>query len=334
MLSKVKLIILISFFISVTAAFSQNTNYENYTGINIVKPFDSIRYGIMKNGERLVFHPYSGENVTYSNIISYIKPQTPLIIKGESYDKRFFLVEAESLEGFIKRENIFFLDYNLFEEITLAKKGLLKKQVFFDELTLPIATKLPVIKQRKNRFKVKIIKEMPKEIWLSSKELTLPQRLSKTNLINTAKIFRKKTYQWGSLEDSWDCSGLIQDYFAFFGISLPRNSYQQINAVKSIDVSGKTVKEKERILSKAQPYMTLLYFPGHIMLYTGKKGREFMSFQALNRVGDKRYGYIDFFPLKKTRLISKITKIAFLPKSLQSLTLKTSQAKIDNSSKN
>ncbi|MCX8012299.1 MAG: C40 family peptidase, partial [Desulfobacterota bacterium] len=61
------------------------------------------------------------------------------------------------------------------------------------------------------------------------------------------------------------------DLFSSFGILMPRNSnLQAMMGVSLGEVAGKSVSEKKRILDRAPPLATLLYMPGHIMLYLGK----------------------------------------------------------------
>ena len=65
-------------------------------------------------------------------------------------------------------------------------------------------------------------------------------------------------YVWGgtSLTDGADCSGFVQSVFAHFGISLPRTTYDQINA--GVEVS----------YDQAMPG-DLICYDGHIGIYIG-----------------------------------------------------------------
>ncbi len=314
----------IQFFIAIFILFltaadnsaAKSYEFSNYTGsisLNSTAYFlTPPRFGIVKKGDRLTFSAYSGAETHFKNILTYIKPQTPVLITAETPDYNFCYVETPLANGFIKKENLVMIDETLFNELLEAKKGLLKKPVMIDGFILPVATKLPIITKSKGKYRVRIYTDEPKDLWLTNKDFTEQLPLTRNNLKKLTSLFRGKPYAWGNSEQGWDCSGLLVDYFAFFGMELPRNSFQQINAVKAIEVENMSRKEKERILTRLKPYNTLLYFPGHIMLYTGKKGKELLSFQALNRIGKKRYGYVDYFPLKKTGLLSKVTKIGII----------------------
>ncbi len=79
-------------------------------------------------------------------------------------------------------------------------------------------------------------------------------------------------YGWGGLHGRRDCSALVMDFFAPFGIRMPRNSREQAQNGRWIDLKGKDLEEKERILLKEGiPFRTLVAMPGHIMLYIGQR---------------------------------------------------------------
>ena len=56
-----------------------------------------------------------------------------------------------------------------------------------------------------------------------------------------------------------------------FGVFLPRNSAAQIQAVaRTVDLSLENLNGRVRYLTQhGRPFKTLVYIPGHIMLYIG-----------------------------------------------------------------
>lgn len=77
-------------------------------------------------------------------------------------------------------------------------------------------------------------------------------------IVDYACQFIGNPYVWGgtSLTDGADCSGFVQSVFAHFGISLPRTTYDQINA--GVEVS----------YDQAMPG-DLICYDGHIVIYIG-----------------------------------------------------------------
>ena len=77
-------------------------------------------------------------------------------------------------------------------------------------------------------------------------------------IVDYACQFIGNPYVWGGtrLTDGADCSGFVQSVFAHFGISLPRTTYDQINA--GVEVS----------YDQAMPG-DLICYDGHIGIYIG-----------------------------------------------------------------
>src|SRR6185369_304402 len=81
-----------------------------------------------------------------------------------------------------------------------------------------------------------------------------------------------QTYGWGESYDLRDCSATLRDFFLPFGIWLPRTSADQIASVsRRYHLAKMTPRRKEELIKKeGRPFLTLLYKPGHIMLYVGE----------------------------------------------------------------
>ena len=77
-------------------------------------------------------------------------------------------------------------------------------------------------------------------------------------IVDYACQFFGNPYVWGgtSLTDGADCSGFVQSVFAHFGISLPRTTYDQINAGVEVNYD------------QAMPG-DLICYDGHIGIYIG-----------------------------------------------------------------
>lgn len=79
-----------------------------------------------------------------------------------------------------------------------------------------------------------------------------------------------RPYGWGGLFENRDCSALIQDLYALFGLAMPRNSRAQAQAGRVIELENLSAKQKEKhILEHGVPLLSIVNMPGHVMLYLG-----------------------------------------------------------------
>ncbi|MFW5735095.1 MAG: SH3 domain-containing protein, partial [Oceanidesulfovibrio sp.] len=110
----------------------------------------------------------------------------------------------------------------------------------------------------------------------------MPLTYTSRNMAEVARAMAGRLYGWGGLYENRDCSSLIKDLFTPFGVWLPRNSAQQtrVGAVAKLDALEREAKI-ERIVAEAIPFRTLLYMPGHIMLYLGERGGDPVVFHAI-----------------------------------------------------
>ncbi|MDO9084287.1 MAG: SH3 domain-containing protein, partial [Humidesulfovibrio sp.] len=100
---------------------------------------------------------------------------------------------------------------------------------------------------------------------------TMPLAATPRNLGRLADQMLGQPYGWGGYLENRDCSALILDLYAPFGIFMPRNSSQQAKAGESVSLRGMAGPDKEALLlARGAPLLTLLSKPGHIMLYLGQ----------------------------------------------------------------
>ena len=100
----------------------------------------------------------------------------------------------------------------------------------------------------------------------------MPLAFTSKNVAALAKEFYGEPYGWGGKLECRDCSATTRDFLAPFGIFLRRNSSKQAqDGTKSIYIKGIGKKAKKRkIIANAEPFRSLLYVPGHIVLYLGQ----------------------------------------------------------------
>jgi hypothetical protein len=97
-----------------------------------------------------------------------------------------------------------------------------------------------------------------------------PVPFTPRHVARLARELAGEPYGWGGLGGKRDCSAMIRDLFAPFGLWLPRNSSEQARAGKFTSFRNLSSAEKEAlIVREGAPWRTLLWTPGHIMLYIG-----------------------------------------------------------------
>jgi len=102
-----------------------------------------------------------------------------------------------------------------------------------------------------------------------------PIKATAKNIAKVANNFLGNAYGWGDLYGYRDCSQTMLDLFLPFGIWLPRNSGDQVDQGNYTDLSDYSNENKEKmIIWHGKPFFTLLWMPGHIMLYVGNKNGE------------------------------------------------------------
>ena len=98
-----------------------------------------------------------------------------------------------------------------------------------------------------------------------------PLPFTPENVAMLAKEFYGEPYGWGGSYECRDCSATTRDFLGAFGIFLRRNSSKQAKDGQQIKIKNwvKSYK-KQFIIQNAKPFRSLLYVPGHIVLYLGQ----------------------------------------------------------------
>lgn len=93
--------------------------------------------------------------------------------------------------------------------------------------------------------------------------------LTQRNLLETAMKCLGNRYGWGGTLGAMDCSLFTRAVYLCCGINMPRNTNWQQNVPNTrFDLSEMTDAQKLKFLSGV-PAGTLLYLPGHTMIYLG-----------------------------------------------------------------
>jgi len=228
----------------------------------------------------------AGEGFPFDyNQNSTIKAFTPLIVSHLSRDGGWAFAQSPFALGWIKMRDLAFINEEQIHQLVQLPKAVLLKEhmpVYGERKTFlfyaKMATLFPETGREKGFYKILVPESCGENLAFQERSLSsswvrrMPIAMNKENIGRVSTALLGEMYGWGGLLGDRDCSSMTRDFFAPFGIYLPRNSRDQASVGKVIDLSRYEPREKEKvILERGVPFRTLLYLPGHIMLYIGKK---------------------------------------------------------------
>jgi len=240
--------------------------------------------------------PFIGRKEPLINVtlqVSAVSPGVPLFVSHLSRDRKWAFVETGSACGWTLAKDIGFVDDALIKTwqegpwITIVK----------DRVFAAGEGRVGDLYPRTGEGEGKWHTYMPKKgrrgmarlthVTLSHDEARpFPFPLTYRHLAMVANEMTDQPYGWGGINGWRDCSALMKDLYAPFGIWLPRHSGDQVRE-GGVVVDLAALKEEEKkaaIISCGVPYLTLLGMTGHIMLYVGVMEGEPMIFHAVRRV--------------------------------------------------
>jgi hypothetical protein len=225
-----------------------------------------------------------GEGFPFNyNQNSALHMNIPLYVSHFSRDKKWAFVRASYAFGWVRVRDIAFVDKKFIQKFKNGNYAITIK----DDLRLysergreisfvKLGTLFPVAKDGKRYLaaartangQVRLKRVRVVEPGLIARK---PLPFTSKNVARVAREFYNEPYGWGGGYGCRDCSATTRDFLGVFGIFLPRNSSKQAKAGKSIRIKGLPKQTKKRkIIHEAEPFRSLLYVPGHIVLYLGQ----------------------------------------------------------------
>ena len=205
----------------------------------------------------------------------------PLFISHFSKDGKWAFVEGAYAFGWLKVEDIAFVDDAFVKEFkndAYAMSIQDNLRLFEDDKDISLiklGTLFPYTqegymfarKDENGMAKIARFKAVAKDI-ISKK----PLKFDAKNVAMIAQQFQGEPYGWGECYETRDCSATTRDFFAIFGIFLERNSAEQSKDGRSVvDISKiEDIRaKKDAIIKYARPFRSMLFVPGHIVIYIG-----------------------------------------------------------------
>ncbi|MDT8379093.1 MAG: NlpC/P60 family N-terminal domain-containing protein [Desulfotignum sp.] len=248
-----------------------------HTSIRVFPTHKPVFFGPLRPGRGFPFDMMQN---------SLVPAGTPVLVTHESKDRLWALVETDWVAGWVRRQEIAAVDDAVMADYSAHPlAGFSADQIpVIPEDGPPVFSgrvgmALPMKDTASDTGFVTVL--APARTSLGNAELLearvpeqgiqpLPFPATPGNFAKILNALMGQAYGWGGLYENRDCSALIQDLFAGFGIPLPRNSRDQADAGRIISLEDLSGPEKQTLIrTQGVPLQTLLYMPGHIMLYLG-----------------------------------------------------------------
>lgn len=271
----------------------------------------------------------AGQGYPFDNLQdSSIRPGTPVYVITQSRDKRWKYVMSPTVIGWVHSEDIAAADQRFVSEwLALAGKNLgafIKQPVSVQTggqfyFTARHGTILPFYHHRQGLFVVAVPvrredggAQMRRVVVKKGEFAAMPWKMTPEHLAVLMRSMSGRPYGWGNYNFNNDCSAELRSLLMPFGLFLPRNSAAQIQAAtRVVDLAQANTSERLRYLKDhGKPFTTLVYIPGHIMLYIGNAlidgqvvPMTYQNIWGLHPADSKRRSIIGgavFFPLLAT----------------------------------
>jgi cell wall-associated NlpC family hydrolase len=226
--------------------------------------------------------------------ISAVTANTPVIIFHLSADKSWALVETSFAFGWMPVEDYARVDENFIKTWECGRYAVVikDKTAVFDadgnfSLRTSIGQTFPLISETADKLEILIAaadknnNAVIKHGFVSPEVIARkPLAFTYANAMKIANELIDEPYGWGGLYGNRDCSAMTRDFFAPFGIWLPRHSADQAKKVGTfINLQNIDPEQKEKIiLAQGIPYRSLLWRKGHVMLYIGEQNGRALIF--------------------------------------------------------
>jgi len=226
--------------------------------------------------------------------ISSVAANTPALVCHLSADKSWAIVETNFAFGWVPVEDVARVDEAFMKTWESGHYAVITKDKFAiadtdgnSVLRTSVGQIFPLVHETADHLEILIAvadensNAVIKRSTVSRALITpKPLRLTYENAVKIANELIDEPYGWGGLYGNRDCSAMTRDFFAPFGIWLPRHSADQAKTVGTyIDIKDLDADQKEKvILEQGIPYRTLLWRKGHVMLYIGQQNGRALIF--------------------------------------------------------
>jgi len=221
--------------------------------------------------------------------ITQLDLASPLAILYETKDGQWLYAVSEIAEGWIRKGSLAYCkqeairDYKRWDKFAVAVSPktdiYLNKEMtsFFDSVLMGTALPIAAVSDGVAEVRIPVSKGKSelgfRKAFISMSDVSIGYlKYTQRNVLQQAFKHLNSPYGWGGMNGEQDCSSFIRQIFACFGIVMPRNSTGQIQNgtyAASFEKGELDQVRASKIIRNGIPAISVIYFPGHIMLYVG-----------------------------------------------------------------
>ena len=277
---------------------------------------------------------------------SSINANVPLFISHYSLDKQWVFIFNSFTFGWLKTNEIVFMDDTHVEEWKNAQQLMIIKEgipLYSKEGAALFDTRIgmmfALVSESKETYTILTVSRYKNHQAMFHKSTINKDSgskgilvFNKENIEDIINEISKTKYGWGGVYGQRDCSSTLMDFYTPFGIWLPRNSSAQAQIGEVLNLRNLNDKDKiQFIKEEAIPFQTLLYRKGHIVLYVGTFENEIIVYQNVwgirtkkdNEEGRFIIGKVIFSTLKLGDELKDYDESAELLRNIESMNILT-----------
>jgi hypothetical protein len=231
---------------------------------------------------------YEKQNDEPFDMLSYpqVKLNEPLRVLHQSADGAWLFVETAYSNGWLQSRDVALVDHAFIKKWMAAPHLVIVRDLApvsdgkgVGTFQAKLGTVLPLAEQSDDEWEVLVASAGEKGIAEThhsdiprAAAAPFPLPFDAKNIALIGDQLLGEPYGWGEMYDLRDCSALLRDFFLPFGIWLPRTAADQIASVRHREdlAALDPIEREERIKDRGIPFLSLLFKPGHIMLYVGE----------------------------------------------------------------
>ncbi len=232
--------------------------------------------------------------------LSAIYPHEPLRLLGESADGAYVLALSDFYAGWVPADAVTQVTRQELQQfsqrsrfLTVQDNAVMASRVsdtgHTESVLLPMGTSIPLLEPFEMAGFVGTLSGGDYHgltfDYQGMAALVLPRQsgvvpgylpMTEKNLSEQMNKLLGEAYDWGGATTGRDCSALVRDIYSTFGLWIPRDSLQQMNFGRELDLRqhiafSRELSEEEKMSRIAElPVGSLLFMPGHVMMVYAK----------------------------------------------------------------